>query len=82
MTSPMRDQRADEDARLDEALELEREALRQVHVLRGQLAEGDPYRAILERHLDELEEAVRRLELLAGGPLRWLDHSWMRGEPP
>jgi hypothetical protein len=50
----------------DEALELEREALHQVRVLRGQLAEGDPYRAILERHLGELEEAVRRLEVLSG----------------
>jgi hypothetical protein len=64
--------RRDEDARLDEALELEREALRRMHELRDKLTEDDPYRAILERHVGRLESAVNQLDTLASGPLAWL----------
>ena len=64
----------DGDARLDEALELERQALQRVYELRGKLTEDDdPYRAILERHVGRLESAVNQLEALAAGRLAWLE---------
>ena len=50
-----------------QALGLQQEALRQIHLLIDQLEEGDLYREILERHVGGLEEAVRQLAALVKG---------------
>lgn len=53
---------------LRQALELEREVLRQVQALLVKLADDDPYRMVLERHRSKLEETIADLERLTGGP--------------
>jgi predicted translin family RNA/ssDNA-binding protein len=51
--------------RLREALDLEREILRQGRTLMAELRDDDPYRAVLERELSKLEEAISNVEQLA-----------------
>jgi hypothetical protein len=54
----------------DEGLRLEQQLLAQMRQLIRDLPEGDPYRAVLERHLGKLEDAVSRLEALEEGQER------------
>ncbi|MBO0688806.1 MAG: hypothetical protein J2P40_04425 [Candidatus Dormibacteraeota bacterium] len=54
----------------DEGLRLEQQLLVQMRQLIRDLPEGDPYRAVLERHLGNLEEAVSRLDALEEGQER------------
>ena len=51
----------------DEGLRLEQQLLARMRQLIRDLPEGDPYRAVLERHLGKLEDAVSRLEALEKG---------------
>ena len=48
----------------DEGLRLEQQLLAQMRQLIHDLSPGDPYRAVLERHLGKLEDAVSRLQAL------------------
>ena len=54
----------------DDGLRLEQQLLAQMRRLIRDLPEGDPYRAVLERHLGKLEDAVGRLEALEEGQER------------
>ena len=51
---------------LDDALRLERDLLAEVRELITQLPQDNAYRLLLERHKEQLEEAIERIEKLGG----------------
>jgi hypothetical protein len=61
--------------RLRQVLALEREALRRVQALLAECEEDDPYRVVLERHRDNLADAIADLERLVGRPPLGFDES-------
>jgi hypothetical protein len=54
----------------DKGLRLEQQLLAQMRRLIRDLPEGDPYRAVLQRHLGKLEDTVSQLEALEEGQER------------